>query len=150
MTSNLREIGMIARALDSISNVEFKSFNLTKGQYLYLARIAENPGIIQEELSEMIMVDRTTVARAVKKLLADGLIVKRDNAENLKIKHLEVTDKGRELYDVIKRENDYSEMIALQGFTADEVQTLNDLLHRMRENVATDWNAVKKGHQREY
>ena len=60
---------------------------------MYLARIAENPGIIQEELSEMIMVDRTTVARAVKKLLADGLIVKRDNAENLKIKHLEVTDK---------------------------------------------------------
>lgn len=150
MTSNLREIGMIARALDSISNVEFKAFDLAKGQYLYLARIAENPGIIQEKLSEMIMVDRTTVARAVKKLLADGMIVKRDSAENLKIKHLEVTDKGRELYDVIKRENDYSEMVALQGFTADEVQTLNDLLHRMRENVASDWNAVKKGHQREH
>ena len=28
MTANLREIGMIARALDSISNVEFKEFNL--------------------------------------------------------------------------------------------------------------------------
>ena len=96
------------------------------------------------------MVDRTTVARAVKKLIADGMIVKRDSTENLKIKHLEVTDKGRELYDVIKRENDYSETVALQGFTADEVQTLNSLLHRMRENVATDWNAVKKGHQREY
>jgi DNA-binding MarR family transcriptional regulator len=150
MTSNLREIGMIARALDSISNLEFKAIDLTKGQYLYLARIAENPGIIQEELSEMIMVDRTTVARAVKKLLADGMVVKRDSAENLKIKHLEVTDKGRELYDVIKRENDYSEKVALQGFTADEVQTLNGLLHRMRENVASDWNAVKKGHQREY
>ncbi|PTQ83813.1 hypothetical protein C8U37_11283 [Trichococcus patagoniensis] len=42
----LREIGMIARALDSISNIEFREHNLTKGQYLYLMRICEYPGII--------------------------------------------------------------------------------------------------------
>ena len=57
MKEILREIGMIARALDSISNIEFKEHNLTKGQYLYLVRICENPGIIQEKLAEMIKVD---------------------------------------------------------------------------------------------
>ena len=31
MKEILREIGMIARALDSISNIEFKEFNLPKG-----------------------------------------------------------------------------------------------------------------------
>ena len=36
MKEILREIGMIARALDSISNIEFKEYDLTKGQYLYL------------------------------------------------------------------------------------------------------------------
>lgn len=30
MTDILREIGMIARALDSISNIEFKELDLTK------------------------------------------------------------------------------------------------------------------------
>ena len=39
MTEILREIGMIARALDSISNIEFKELELAKGQYLYLVRI---------------------------------------------------------------------------------------------------------------
>jgi len=68
MKEILREIGMIARALDSISNIEFKEYDLTKGQYLYLVRLCENPGIIQEELAGMIKVDRTTVARAIKKL----------------------------------------------------------------------------------
>ncbi len=48
MTDILREIGMIARALDSISNIEFKELSLTRGQYLYLVRVCENPGIIQE------------------------------------------------------------------------------------------------------
>ena len=46
----LRPIGVIARSLDSIANIEFKKFDLTRGQYLYLVRIAENPGIIQERL----------------------------------------------------------------------------------------------------
>lgn len=150
MTANLREIGMIARALDSISNVEFKEFNLTKGQYLYLVRIVEQPDIIQEALSDLIMVDRTTVSRAVKKLITDGLVEKRDNPDNLKIKHLRATDKGRAIYQVIKRENDYSEAVALQGFSDAEVQQLNAMLTRMRENVAADWNAVKKGQHRNY
>ena len=35
MIDILREIGMIARALDSISNIEFKELSLTRGQYLY-------------------------------------------------------------------------------------------------------------------
>jgi hypothetical protein len=34
MKEILRKIGMIARALDFISNIEFKEFDLTKGQYL--------------------------------------------------------------------------------------------------------------------
>ena len=59
---------MIARALDSISNIEFKDYDLTKGQYLYLVRICENPGIIMEKLIDLIKVDRATAARAIKKL----------------------------------------------------------------------------------
>ena len=76
MKEILREIGMIARALDSISNIEFKEYDLTKGQYLYLVRICENPGIIQEKVAELIKVDRTTAARAIKKLEMNGFIVK--------------------------------------------------------------------------
>ncbi|MGL4570583.1 MAG: MarR family transcriptional regulator [Clostridium sp.] len=68
MKEILREIGTIARALDSISNIEFKDLELTKGQYLYLVRICENQGIIQEKLADIIKIDRTTTSRAIKKL----------------------------------------------------------------------------------
>ena len=43
----LREIGIIARALDSIANIEFRDLELARGQYLYLVRIGEQPGIIR-------------------------------------------------------------------------------------------------------
>lgn len=108
MAEILREIGMIARALDSISNIEFKEYDLTKGQYLYLVRICENPGIIQEKLAEMIKVDRTTAARAIKKLETNGFIHKKSDANNRKIKKLFPTEKGESIYPMIKKENDYS------------------------------------------
>jgi DNA-binding MarR family transcriptional regulator len=150
MKEILREIGMIARALDSISNIEFKEYDLTKGQYLYLVRIVENPGIIQEKLAEMIKVDRTTAARAIKKLEMNGFIEKKEDKENKKIKKLFATEKGENVYPFIKRENDYSNIVALEGLSEREVETIFNLLHRVRKNVEKDWEFVKKGNKRNY
>jgi len=150
MKEILREIGMIARALDSISNIEFKDYDLTKGQYLYLVRICENPGIIQEKLAEMIKVDRTTASRAIKKLEISGFIEKKDDEHNQKIKKLFPTEKGKKIYPFIKRENDYSNKVALEGLSKVEVETLFNLLQRVRKNVEVDWEFVKKGNKRNY
>jgi DNA-binding MarR family transcriptional regulator len=150
MKEILREIGMIARALDSISNIEFKEHDLTKGQYLYLVRIAENPGIIQEKLAEMIKVDRTTAARAIKKLEMNGFIEKKEDKENKKIKKLFATEKGETVYPFIKRENDYSNIVALEGLSEIEVETIFTLLQKVRKNVEKDWEFVKKGNKRNY
>ncbi|ULT59293.1 MarR family transcriptional regulator [Neobacillus drentensis] len=150
MKEILREIGMIARALDSISNIEFKEYDLTKGQYLYLVRICENPGIIQEKVAEMIKVDRTTAARAIKKLEMNGFIEKKDDANNKKIKKLFPTEKGKNVYPFIRRENDYSNHVALAGLSETEVETIFNLLQRVRENIEIDWEWVKKGNKRNY
>jgi len=150
MKEILREIGMIARALDSISNIEFKEYDLTKGQYLYLVRICGNPGIIQEKLAEMIKVDRTTAARAIKKLEIDGFIEKKDDTHNKKIKKLFPTEKGENVYPFIRRENDYSNSVALEGFSEREVEAISDFLQRVRKNIEKDWEFVKKGNKRNY
>ncbi|WP_040057698.1 MarR family winged helix-turn-helix transcriptional regulator [Priestia filamentosa] len=150
MDDVLREIGMIARALDSISNIEFKEHNLTKGQYLYLVRIYEYPGIIQEKLAEMIKVDRTTAARSIKKLETEGFIEKKDDHHNKKIKKLFPTEKGREVYPFLRREGDHSEKVALTGFSEQEREEVFQFVQRIRKNIEGDWEAVKKGKKREY
>ncbi|WP_411345806.1 MarR family winged helix-turn-helix transcriptional regulator [Paenibacillus sp. WLX1005] len=150
MTDILREVGMIARALDSISNIEFKEYDLTKGQYLYLVRVCEHPGIIQEKLAEMIKVDRTTAARAVQKLELSGFVEKREDEHNLKIKKLFPTAKGQQLYPFIQREHHHSEQVALNGLTEEEGAMLLALLQRVRSNVEKDWEFVKKGKKRQY
>jgi DNA-binding MarR family transcriptional regulator len=146
----LREIGVISRALDSIANIEFKEYNLAKGQYLYLVRIVENPGIIQDKLADLIKVDRTTTARAVQKLTAKGLVEKKADSQNKKIKKLFATATGNEIATYILKENQYSKKVATQGLNEQERKTLTELLGKVSHNIEADWHAVKKGHKRTY
>lgn len=148
--SLLREIGIIARALDSIANIEFRDIDLARGQYLYLVRIKENPGIIQEALSDLLKVDRSTVARSVKKLEEKGLIEQRAAVDNRKNKEWFVTEKGESLYPFILAEHRYSENSALKGFSREEARELESLLIRVRKNITSDWDMVKKGQKRNY
>ncbi|MGP4115873.1 MarR family winged helix-turn-helix transcriptional regulator [Levilactobacillus zymae] len=150
MPDVLREIGMIARALDSISNVEFKQYQLTKGQYLYLVRICEHPGIIQEDLGKLIMVERSTVIRAVQKLVAQGLVEKRPDATNRKIRHLFATPQAQPIYARVIAENTHSTQVTLQDLTPTEQVQLGQLLQKARRNVAADWEAVQRGQTRHY
>lgn len=150
MKDILRDIGIIARALDSISNIEFKSLDLAKGQFVYLVRICENPGIIQEKLAEMIKIDRTTASRAIKNLEKNGFIEKKEDENNQKNKLLFPTEKGLDIYPFIIRENEYSNETALEGFTDEEIDVLVDALKRVKDNISDDWMYVKKGNQRDY
>ena len=150
MAEILREIGMIARALDSISNIEFKELELTKGQYLYLVRICENPGIIQEQLLDLIKVDRSTATRALQKLESNGFIEKHSDPDNKKIKKIHPTEKARQAYPFIIRENEHSNAVALDGFTDQEAAEIERYLRRIRQNIEVDFESVKKGHKRDY
>lgn len=150
MIDILREIGMIDRALDSIANIEFKQIDLARGQYLYVVRIYEHPGIISEQLSNLIKVDRTTIARAVKNLEKNGFIERKSDPTNKKIKRLYVTQKGKEIYPFIIRENQFSNREALKGFSEKEAQQVHAYLVRIRQNIDDDWDTVKHGGKRQY
>ena len=150
MIDILREVGMIERALDSISNIEFKDINLSNLQFLYVVRIYEHPGIIAEQLANLIKLDRTTLARAVRRLEKQGYVYRESDPDNKKIKHLYVTEKGKQIYPFIIRENSHSNEVALQGFTPEEAQQVHDYLKRIRQNIDADWKFVKRGGKRKY
>lgn len=146
----LRDIGKIARALDSIANIEFKEYQLSKGQYLYLIRIFENPGIIPDRLAEMIKVDRTTAARAIKKLEEKGFIRKEADDVNKKIRRLFVTEDGAKLVPIIQLENQYSNQIALQNLSKKEIEAFSKALKIVAATIDEEWSSVKKGNKRPY
>ncbi|WP_297817540.1 MarR family winged helix-turn-helix transcriptional regulator [uncultured Lactobacillus sp.] len=146
----LHQIGSISRALDSIANIEFKQINLTRGQYLYLVRIKQNPGIISDHLAQILNVDRTTASRSIAKLEKQNLIVKKADAENKKIRHLYVSDLGQKLAEHIEAENAYSNQKVLSGLSQSQIQELKKLLSIVEKNSNEQWQYVKNGGKREY
>lgn len=148
MKKILREIGMIARCIATINDIEFKEINLTKGQYLYLVRIYENPGIIQERVADMLKVDRTTAAKSIKKLVERGLVEKRKDDNNKKKLKLYCTEKGNEVYPFILKEEAYTIQTTMEGINTEEKEILFKLLYKMRTNVEKDWKDIKKGNRR--
>ena len=98
----------------------------------------------------MLKVDRSTVARSVKKLADKGLIRELTDHSNRKIKKWILTEKGQKLYRFILSEHAYSENTALKGFSQAEILQLEEWLAKMRENVAADWELVKMGQNRNY
>lgn len=146
----LRTIGVIAKALDGIANIEFKQYHLTRGQYMYLTRICEYPGVTQTELVNLIKVDRATATRAVQRLEENDFVRRETDVHDRKIKHIWPTEYAQEVYPRIKAENDYSTQVALRGFSDDEVRQVKSLLSRMSKNVSDSWDLVKRGGHREY
>lgn len=146
----LRQIGSISRALDSIANIEFKDLKLNRGQYLYLVRIFEHPGIISDQLAILLNIDRTTTSRGVRKIEQAGLVFKKDDEVNKKIKHLFVTEAGEKLAKEIEKENTCSNELMIKGLSKTEQAELGRYLSIIEKNANENWSFVKNGGKREY
>ena len=66
-----------------------------------------------------------------------------------KIKRIYATEKGKNVYPIIVRENQHSNQVALQGLSEVEISQLADYLVRMRKMSAKIGN-LSKGNTRNY
>ena len=145
----LRPIGTVARALDSISNIEFKALDLNRGQYLYLVRVAESPGIILERLAVIVRVDKTTAARAIQKLEKNGILERRPSPTDKKQKQIFLTAKGQALYPIIKREMPIPTP-PHSRIHAGRTRPTRRVSETVEANINSDWVKVKHGEHRDY
>lgn len=141
----LREIGSIARCVNTIADTEYRRFSLEKGQFLYVVRVCEHAGINQETLSNMLKVDRSTTAKAVGKLVKQGYIRKEKSERDKRAFKLFPTPRARQAYEVLRHVEDRAARKALDTFTDEESMLILTLLAKMRKNVEMDWELVKSG-----
>ena len=141
----LREVGAVARCVQSLSDVNFKKLALQRGQFVFLTRICESPGLHLLELSHLLKVDKATVTKAVQKLEAEGYVRKEQNQTDKRMVHLFPTERAQEAYpELIAEENRYLAR-CFAGMTKEEQALAETLIERIRENIETEWLAWKTG-----
>jgi DNA-binding MarR family transcriptional regulator len=78
-----------------------KPYNIGSGQYAFLLTLYRNDGISQEELSNKLMIDKGTTARAIDKLEKAGYVVRRTNPKDRRAYNVFITDKAVELKPIL-------------------------------------------------
>jgi DNA-binding MarR family transcriptional regulator len=83
-----------ARAVTVLYDRHLEQAGVTTSQYSLLAVIKNNPGISTQQLSEQMVMDRTTLVRALKPLSRDGYIQQLPDAANSRKLVFSLTDEG--------------------------------------------------------
>jgi DNA-binding MarR family transcriptional regulator len=139
----LRETGMLARCIQSISDINFKEQHLKKGQYIYLTRICENPGISLIDLATMLKVDKSSATKAIQKLEEAGYISKKRDNDDKRLWRLFPEEKGMQVYKVVIKEENRNIRVCFKGFSEEEKELALCLARKMRENIEEDWKEIK-------
>lgn len=135
----LRFVGTLSRTINSKADSKYKQYDLQKGQYMFITRVCENPGINFVDLSNMLKVDKTTTTKAVKKLIDIGYLNKQQDENDKREYKLTPTKKALEVYEFIIEEESKQLEISFKGFSEEEKQMAVKLIKRMSENIEAYW-----------
>ena len=92
-------ISIIHRTGSSFLSKEFSKFNIGSGQYMYLIHLYKNDGLSQEELTEILNIDKGTTAKSIKKLETEGFVMRVKDKNDKRINRVYLTPKALEIKD---------------------------------------------------
>ena len=81
-------ISILHRQANVFYSKEFNKFGIGSGQYMFMIHLYRNDGISQEELSDIINIDKGTTAKAIKKLEELGYIERIKDSEDKRINRI--------------------------------------------------------------
>ena len=92
-------ISIIHRTGSSFLSKEFSKFNIGSGQCMYLIHRYKNDGLSQEELTEILNIDKGTTAKSIKKLETEGFVMRVKDKNDKRINRVYLTPKALEIKD---------------------------------------------------
>ncbi|MGH8229839.1 MAG: MarR family winged helix-turn-helix transcriptional regulator [Steroidobacteraceae bacterium] len=108
---------------------------LTLPQCKALAYLANNEGISQKRLAELIEIDPMTLVRMLDRMEADGWVQRRADPEDRRARSLAVTEPARSIVEQIWALAHRTRDEALAGLSSGERTMLIELLERVHLNL---------------
>lgn len=136
----LRDIDTLVREIHALYESKFKHYDLQRGQFIFLTRVYENPGISLSHLSYELKLDKTTITRAIQKLIDSRYLIKQQDAVDKRIWHLFYTDKCKELYNEIIMEKNRIISICFNGVSDEESTIFKKIVNIISNNISNEWD----------
>ena len=112
-----------------------KSFDLTTAKMRTLAVLAITPGMTANDLALHTITEQSTMSRTLDAMEEQGLIKSRPRKEDLRVREVYLTEKGRQLWaefwpSMYRRYSD-----VFNGVSEAEYESFISVLHKMLQNM---------------
>ena len=135
MAKFMKNINLVSRSAEVFREERLKDCGIRGCQSKYVLVIAKNPGVSQEDISRMLFVNKSNVARQIGFLETAGFVKKVGNDKDRRAVHLYPTEKLLGALPRVKEVLAEWRALVTEGFTEDEKAELARLSEKMVENA---------------
>lgn len=134
-----RTLGFLLKDVTRLYTRRFEDraeeLQLTLAQCKALLYLAQNEGVSQKRLAELIEIDPMSLVRILDRMEADGWVQRRSDPDDRRARCLVVTERAKPIVERIWSLVGETRGEALEGLSMDERTTLVDLLERVHQNL---------------
>lgn len=114
----------------------FARFHLSQVRYFALLHISQNPEISLTELSKELLCTKGNTTRIIQGMVTDSLLTVTKDQDDQRAMKLNLTEKGSDLFQQVKREFDELNQLRFAGvgINPDQMIKLNTILKARLEN----------------
>jgi len=134
-----RYLGAVHHFSRRYFTAQMECLGLPPSAFPLLLHLLWHDNVNQDELAGEFLVDKGTVARTMAKLEKAGMITRKVDEHDRRVKRVRITDKARELEPKFRAAGDTWDEKLLDGFSPDEKRAVLAFLERMTENAQKHW-----------
>ncbi len=116
-----------------------EKLGISSGQFMYIVCVCENSGYTQDELSQQLIIDKSTVAKVLSQLEANGFITKIINSNDRRAFNIFPTDKALAIYPKILEIKDEWHHKITENFSDIECDVFEKLMEKVMENSVKNY-----------
>lgn len=135
MPAFMKHLGEVWRCANLYRTEMYETLGIGSYQDSYILHVCRNPGITQEQLSKMIFIHKSNVARQLNSLEEKGFVERRPDPHDKRNLLVYPTEKAQSALPVIREVNRRWNESILQGFTEEEKETIAKYIGVLAENA---------------
>jgi len=116
---------------------------MTRAQGVILARLSRQPGLSQNEMAAICEVEPISVGRLIDRLETRGLVERRSDPTDRRIRRLHLLPAAQPILDEIARYREELTEVLLNGMDEADRERLADALLQIKDNLAAEADAPR-------
>lgn len=128
----------VARLMRTRADQRARAHGMTRAQWVILIRLHMRPGMSQNELAGLVEVEPITVARLIDRLESRGLVERRLDPRDRRVRRLHLTPEAGPYLDILQSYAADMRALLGVGIDAETLERLTAGLLTMKHNLLAD------------